>query len=521
MAGATLHRRGPAPFLLALLTAAAGLSAPPALAADTIFWANFSGNTIGMAGLDGSGGADLPTAGAPAVASPSGVAIDAAAGRIYWTDSDGPISYASLDGSGAGGELETTGAATASVRGLAIDPAAGRLYWVNQGAPAAEAIAYANLDGSGGGALSTEGASTPSGPDGLAIDPAANRIYWANQGTDKISYANLDGSGGGGDLNTTGATVDTPTGLALDPASNRLFVTNFNGAVSYVNLDGSGGGDLSVSPLTPGSPYGAAIDPVSGRIYFVDDAGAVDSASLGGGGGETLDTLGATAGDWLFPAILERPSATGAPAVGGGSTPGSTLSCAPGSWAGDLLGSSLYRAPRGFAYQWNRDGADIPGATSSTVAASSAGDYRCRVTATNDAGSASQTSDPFRVAAPALPTRPAPPPLAPPSNLFRLRKARLNEKKGTASLPVRVPGPGLVRLRVAGTASRHRARTSAADFVGAAGTVRLPVVASGKIQKKLDRRGRAKVRVKVTFTPNGGTAATKTKSLTLVKRRPR
>jgi hypothetical protein len=509
------------PFLLAALVVLTASTAPPALGADTIFWANYSGNAIGTAALDGGGGADLPTAGAPALASPSGVAIDAAAGRIYWADSDGPISYANLDGSGDGGELETTGAATASVRGLAIDPAAGRLYWVNQGAPAAEAIAYANLDGSGGGDLSTEGASTPSGPDGLAIDPAANRIYWANQGTDEISYANLDGSGGGGDLNTTGATVDTPTGLALDPASNRLYVTNFDGTVSYVDLDESGGGGLSVSPLTPGNPYGAAIDPVSDRIYFVDYAGAVDSASLGGGGGEALDTLGATAGNWLFPAIFERPSGTGAPALSGGSTPGSTLFCTRGSWAADLLGSFLYRVPRSFAYQWSRDGADIPGATSSTIAASPAGDYRCRVTATNDAGSASQTSDPFEVAAPAPSTHPAPPPLAPPSNLFRLGKARLNKKKGTASLPVRVPGPGLVRLRVTGAAGRHRARTSTADFVGAAGTVRLPVVAGGKAQRKLDRTGRVEVSVDVAFTPNGGTAAAKTKALTLVKRRLR
>jgi hypothetical protein len=83
----------------------------------------------------------------------------------------------------------------------------------------------------------------------------------------------------------------------------------------------------------------------------------------------------------------------------GGASAGSTLSCSQGTWAADLLGAFLYRAPRGFSYSWTRDGATIPGATSNTIVASSAGEYACQVTAHNQAGEAAQTSAPFTVTA--------------------------------------------------------------------------------------------------------------------------
>lgn len=525
------NRKRLSPALLVGLALAIGLTASPARAADTIYWANYGGGKIGLAALDGSGGGDLETSEATPPASPAGVAIDAAAGRIYWADGNGPISFANLNGSGGGGDLSTTGAVTSGVRGLAIDPAAGRLYWVNQGAPAVEAIAYANLNGSGGGYLSSEGATPPASPTGLAIDPVANRIYWADQGAGKqVSFASLDGSGGGGDLDTTGANLSDPTGLAIDPGSGRLYVTDFGGRISFISLDDSGGGELSLAPFAPGNAFGLAIDPGAGKVYWADFApeGAIDRAALAGGEGETLDTSGASGGGssegFLYPALLEKPVGAGPPTIGGGSTVGATLSCTQGNWAGDLLGSYLYRVPRSFAYQWSRDGTDIGGATSSTLGATSAGAYRCRVMATNDAGSTSQTSDPLMVTSPPQAPRPnGPPPPAPrpaaPSNRFTVGKARLNKKTGTASLSVSIPGPGRLSDSLGGPPSRGNARASAVQFVGAAGTVRLAISATGKSKRTLKRQGRVKLTVNITFTPNGGTPASKARQLTLIKKR--
>jgi hypothetical protein len=115
-----------------------------------------------------------------------------------------------------------------------------------------------------------------------------------------------------------------------------------------------------------------------------------------------------------FLALLRSPEAAGAPVLSGGPTTGSTLTCSQGAWAADLLGAFLYRAPASFTYSWSLKGTPISGASSDTIVASSPGDYACRVTAKNQAGSTAQSSTPFTVAAPTppptttLPTTPPP-----------------------------------------------------------------------------------------------------------------
>ncbi len=113
-----------------LVTAAVVFSSAPgsALAADVIYWANVGGHgTISFAGFGGRVGGDLNTAGAT-LNTPIGVAIDSAAGRIYWANFfANKISFARLDGSG-GGDVNTTGASMDGPQGVAVDPAAGRIY---------------------------------------------------------------------------------------------------------------------------------------------------------------------------------------------------------------------------------------------------------------------------------------------------------------------------------------------------------------------------------------------------------
>ena len=349
----------------------------------------YNGFKISFVNLDGSGGGDLATGGAT-VYGPDGLALDPAAGRIYWANvgaGANKISFANLNGSG-GGDLTITGATVSQPIGVAVDPEAGRIYWSSF----VDKISFANLDGSGGGDLTTTGAAV-SDPQGVVLDPAARRIYWANAADDKISFANLDGSGGG-DLTTPGATVHQPQGVALDLAAGRIYWANAaGGKLSFANLDGSGGGDLTITGATVSAPGGVALDLAAGRIYWTNRfPDKLSFANLDGSGGGDLTTLTATLDQPSFLALLERPSATGAPGVTGGSTTGSTLSCSQGSWAPDLVSALLYRSPQSFTFQWSLGGADIAGATQSSITASSPGDYSCQVTATNGAGSASQTS---------------------------------------------------------------------------------------------------------------------------------
>src|SRR5262249_48596552 len=58
----------------------------------------------------------------------------------------------------------------------------------------------------------------------------------------------------------------------------------------------------------------------------------------------------------------------------------------------DLLGAQLYRAPNDFEYSWLRNGEPIDGATELNYRPTKPGTYDCRVTATNQAGSTTQTS---------------------------------------------------------------------------------------------------------------------------------
>jgi hypothetical protein len=376
--------------------------ATTARAADRLYWTDAGGTPtpkVAFANLDGSGSGPLNTSGAAAEdCCPFGLAIDSAGGKVYWgSDDNNGVSYANLDGSGGGGDLTTTGVTVTSAEGVAIDPMAGRIYWADS---VANKISFANLDNTGGGGVLNTTGATISGPQGVVIDPTAGRIYWANGGTSAISFANLNGTGGG-DLNTTGATLTTPFGVAINPAAGRIYWANYNGnKISFANLSGTGGGgDLNTSGATVNSPVGVAIDPAAGRIYWASYSGSkISVANLDGTGGADLDTTGLTLVAPNFPTLLKTPEGDGAPEITGASTPGSVIACSQGSWAPDLLSSLLYRAPRTITYQWSLNGADIAGATTSSLTAASAGAYRCAVSASNEAGSATQTSAPHTVA---------------------------------------------------------------------------------------------------------------------------
>lgn len=92
--------------------------------------------------------------------------------------------------------------------------------------------------------------------------------------------------------------------------------------------------------------------------------------------------------------------------------------------------------------------------------------------------------------------------VAPPSNAFDIGVAKLDRKKGTARLPVEVPGAG----QVSATGSKVKAASATAEGEG---TVVLLLQPTAKAKRKLRRRGSADVTVAVTFTPDGGTARTR------------
>jgi hypothetical protein len=107
-----------------------------------------------------------------------------------------------------------------------------------------------------------------------------------------------------------------------------------------------------------------------------------------------------------------------------------------------------------------------------------------------------------------------------PSNVFSFGKLTRNKQNGTATIAVDVPGPGKLTLGGKGVRPQRplTSRLAApARAVTAAGVVKLIIKAAGKAKKKLRRTGKAKVRIKVTFTPTGGSAALQSRTVKLKK----
>ncbi|MEO8092106.1 MAG: hypothetical protein ABI726_05305, partial [bacterium] len=97
-------------------------------------------------------------------------------------------------------------------------------------------------------------------------------------------------------------------------------------------------------------------------------------------------------------------------------------------------------------------------------------------------------------------------------NSFALGKPKQNKHKGTAKLPVEVPGEGDVVLE-----KTKQLKPDAEQATGAE-TVKLHVVPKRKTKKKLNRKGSVKVTASVTYTPTGGVPTTQEKQVKLVKK---
>ncbi|HYI36933.1 MAG TPA: hypothetical protein VEX39_10030 [Thermoleophilaceae bacterium] len=378
------------------------LSASPASAADSLFWANTNSDTVARADLAGGGGVTLSIS--TPIVGMFGLTANVRTGKLYWTDrGTNSITTANLDGSNSA-TLNTTGAPTGTPQGIAVDPLGGRVYW---GTEPTSPVGYAALDGSGGGPFNTTGGAGSQGLTPL-IDRARGRILWST--FTGIAYANLDGSGGVTQLDLGGAPADTIVGLAIS-GTKVYWVNEQSGTVAYANVDGSGaGGTLDTTGASIGAAAGLSIDAEAGRMYVGGgSANAISWVNLDGSGGGVQDTSGAGTNGARFPILVKQPRGTGAPVVTGART----LACSRGEWAGDLLEASLYRAPASYAFQWTRDGADLAGATNGSYAPAGPGSYGCRVSAANYAGDAQQTSADVAVGDPPAVPRPQPPAPAP------------------------------------------------------------------------------------------------------------
>jgi hypothetical protein len=100
-----------------------------------------------------------------------------------------------------------------------------------------------------------------------------------------------------------------------------------------------------------------------------------------------------------------------------------------------------------------------------------------------------------------------------PSNAFSFGAYKANRKKATATLKVKVTSPGKLKLTGPGL------NTATAKVTKKNQTVTLNLRPKASLKKKLKKRGSAKVKVKVTNSPTGGKALTKSKTVKLLARK--
>lgn len=84
---------------------------------------------------------------------------------------------------------------------------------------------------------------------------------------------------------------------------------------------------------------------------------------------------------------------------------------------------------------------------------------------------------------------------------FSPGKVKLNKKKGMATLTIKVGAPG--KLIASGKKIKRRSKSAKGP-----GNVKLPIIPKAKTLKALKEKGKAKVKVKVAYTPTGGATST-------------
>jgi virginiamycin B lyase len=327
------------------------------------------------------------------------------------------------------------------------------IYWANFGNASGTTIGRANLDGT---EANQSFITTATGPCGPGVDSA--HVYWANGAT--IGRANLDGTG-------VDTSFVTGAGIPCGVAANSSFIYWANqssfGTIGRVGLDGTTGKDLNFVPTGSGSlPTGVAVD--GAHVYWANNNSPPDTLGRA--------NLNGTGVNLAF--------------ITGSQPCGVAVDGAHIYWA-NFGNDTIGRA--------NLDGTGV------------------------DNSFITGANGPCGVAVDALEPPLAQPPLAPssqkPSNEFSFGKVKKNKRRGTATLPVEVPGSGQIALSGNGVRAASARR---AVSIRAPGTVNLLVKAKGKKKRKLNRKGKVKVSSHVTYTPTGGSPNTLSIRISLIKR---
>jgi hypothetical protein len=265
-----------------------------------LFVLELSGGRIHSMSLDGSDRRVIVTD----CRLPDGIAVDVAAGHIYWTNmgvphlNDGSIERADLDGNNR--KVIIPEGSTFTPKQIQLDKKNGKLYWCDR---EGMRVMRSNLDGSQIETLIEAGCGDTDRRDqtrwcvGITLDPERQQIYWTQKGPDngekgRIFRAGIEVPKGEtaaarSDIEVFFDYLPEPIDLELDLRNRVLYWTDRGdpprgNTVNRAPVDVTPIPDpqILVTHLMEG--IGIALDVPGNRMFVTDFAGSIYSANLDG-----------------------------------------------------------------------------------------------------------------------------------------------------------------------------------------------------------------------------------------------
>jgi hypothetical protein len=237
---------------------------------------------------------------------PDGIAVDVAAGHIYWTNmgsspavNDGSIERADIDG--ANRTVIVPPGVIFTPKQIQLDKANGKLYWCDR---EGMRVMRSNLDGSQVETLVEAGRGDADRRDqtrwcvGVTLDPVRKQIYWTQKGPDNGDVGRIFRAGieipkgetaaSRSDIEVFFDHLPEPIDLELDLKNRVLYWTDRGdpprgNSVSRASIDTKPEApQIVLKPLMEG--IGIALDVAGDRMFVSDFAGSLYSAKLDGSG---------------------------------------------------------------------------------------------------------------------------------------------------------------------------------------------------------------------------------------------